>query len=88
MQGLGLPHFRLSPLASLSIRRWGDECVVHHVLSNDTHRVSDAAGRILEALGTAPRLAVQDFVECCALEVSTVEQALVTLSDLDFLIPC
>jgi hypothetical protein len=88
MQGLGLPHYRLSLLASLSIRRWGDECVVHHALSNDTHRVSDAAGRILEALGTAPRLDVQDFVEFCALEVSTVEEALVTLSDLNFVVSC
>jgi PqqD family protein of HPr-rel-A system len=88
MQGLAVPLYRLSPLAGLSIRRWGEECVVYHALSNDTHRVADAAGRILEALATAPSLSARDLEERCTLDADVVQDALATLGDLDFVVPC
>ena len=34
------PRWALTYGADLSIRVWGDDCLVHHALSNDTHRLA------------------------------------------------
>lgn len=41
-------RWRLVQDASPGIVWWGDECVVHHLASNETHRLSSPAGRLLE----------------------------------------
>lgn len=71
-----------------TLRRWGDECVVHHALSNDTYRVSDAAGRILAALGAASSLDAHELAVACELDAEVVEEALIELNELDFVSPC
>ena len=35
-----LPQWKLTSGADLAIFVWGEECVVHHRLSNDTHRMA------------------------------------------------
>jgi hypothetical protein len=40
----------LNPLAALACRNWEGETVVHHLLSNDTHRLAEPAGWILARL--------------------------------------
>jgi hypothetical protein len=42
-------RWRIVREASPALRRWGDEYVVHHALSNDTYRLSLTAGHILMA---------------------------------------
>lgn len=46
-------RWRLALGADPSVRMWGDECVVHHALSNDTYRLAGDAGRILSKLADA-----------------------------------
>jgi hypothetical protein len=43
-------RWKISPHAAPAIRRWGNEYVVHHALSNDTFRLSVHAGSALVAL--------------------------------------
>ena len=46
-------RWRLAPGADPALHTWGDECVVHHALSNDTYRLAGDAGRILSKLADA-----------------------------------
>lgn len=46
-------RWRLTPGADPALRKWGDEWVVHHALSNDTYRLQGTAGRILSELAAA-----------------------------------
>jgi hypothetical protein len=39
--------WRIAPGAEPLLRAWGDEVVVHHALSNDTHRLTALAGQVL-----------------------------------------
>jgi PqqD family protein of HPr-rel-A system len=39
----------------LDLRAWGDEWVVHVGPSNDTHRLSPEAGRVLQIVVARPR---------------------------------
>ena len=40
-------RWRVAEHADLTSRHWDGELVFHHALANDTHRLSDAAGRVL-----------------------------------------
>ena len=52
--------WRLADGSSPCVVWWGDECVVHHLVSNDTHRLSAPAGRLLERLCRGERVVVAD----------------------------
>ncbi|WP_284615873.1 HPr-rel-A system PqqD family peptide chaperone [Aquabacterium humicola] len=47
--------WRLDATADLAWRHWDGEFVVHHALSNDTHRLSDLAGELLLLLTRGTR---------------------------------
>ena len=47
-------QWRVDPTAELAWRHWDGEYVVHHALSNDTHRLSDFAGHVLLHLAACP----------------------------------
>lgn len=72
----------LTPGADLAVHCWGDECLVHHGLSNDTHRLSRWAADLLRTLG-------QGSMSCAALarhqdmDPTDVDEALKTLAGLD-----
>lgn len=40
-------HWFIAPGARPALRVWDGEFVVHHALSNDTHRLSGVAGQLL-----------------------------------------
>ena len=42
-----LHRWQIVRSAAPAVRRWGDEYVVHHALSNDTYRLSATAGQLL-----------------------------------------
>lgn len=74
--------WRVAPGASPAIRAWGGEYVVHHALSNDTHRLSEAAGRILTGLIAAAESGAP------ALISSDDDATLAALAELGFVTRC
>ncbi len=44
------PTWQIAASADLTLIAWEDGCVIHHAASNDTHRVSCDAGRLLAFL--------------------------------------
>lgn len=53
------PTWRLAPDAGLQLRFWGDECVLFHGASGDTHRLPEVVGQLLERLAALPMAAPQ-----------------------------
>lgn len=51
--------WRVAADAGLELRFWGDECVLFHGASSDTHRLPDVVGRLLERLATVPMAAAR-----------------------------
>jgi hypothetical protein len=88
MQNLPLLRWNMTYGADLACRFWGEECLVHHALSNDTHRLAAWAGRLLMALlgmGVASTEALSEYLDQDAAEV---EAALVVLAELDLVSRC
>ena len=74
--------------ADLRWYRWDDEYVIHHGLSNDTHRLSADAGRVIEALQLhGPQEAVL-LAERCELDAEALKPVLAALADFDLVARC
>lgn len=74
--------------ADLSCRFWGDECLVHHALSNDTHRLAAWAGRLLMALTGMEAASTEALAEYLDQDADEVESALAALAELDLVRRC
>ncbi|CAN5209817.1 hypothetical protein BH11PSE10_BH11PSE10_16540 [soil metagenome] len=74
--------------ADLDCRFWGDECVVHHALSNDTHRLAAWAGHLLLALqrGALPAGELHALQE--DIDPTDIDEALSSLALLDLVSRC
>src|SRR5512135_685164 len=81
-------RWRLAVGADPGIRRWHDEYVVHHALSNDTHRLSASAGLILLELLAAGSQGVPNPGRSLALSDDEVQATLVALAELGFATTC
>lgn len=74
--------------AAPAVRKWGDEYVVHHALSNDTYRLSATAGRLLSDM-----ILMQDDhaggpgFACSAEDAETLD-CLSALADLGLVTEC
>jgi hypothetical protein len=79
-------RFRIADRADLAWRHWDGEYVFHHALANDTHRLSDAAGRILLRLMRSGEQDAESLALACELPVSDVELILSELAKLDFVV--
>lgn len=73
-------RFRIADHADLAWRYWDGEYVVHHALSNDTHRLSYAAGRVLMQLAQFGENDVESLALACELPVCNVELILSELA--------
>lgn len=75
--------------AHLAWRLWDGEYVVHHALSNDTFRLSEAAGRLLVFLFDcdAPRT-VPTLAAACQMDGSDLQSVLEQLAQLGFVVQC
>jgi hypothetical protein len=83
-----LVSWRISDLASPAIRRWGDEVVVHHALSNDTYRLSSDAGRALIEIMQAGRAGTSGFFVVGAGDEPVHVYCLAALADLGLITRC
>jgi hypothetical protein len=79
-----LRFWRIADHASLAWRHWDGEYVFHHALSNDTHRLSDAAGEVLLHLLGRGETEQSALAEACALHEEDVDVILSALTKIDF----
>ena len=77
-------RWRIADHADLAWRHWDGEYVFHHALANDTHRLSDAAGRVLLQLARSGEKDAASLALACDLPVPDVELILSELAKLDF----
>jgi hypothetical protein len=80
--------WQLAEGVDLRLRRWGDEFVVHHALSNDTYRLGLAGGLVLETLADADVPLTAAALASPGLPQAAVEEALEALAELGFVSPC
>lgn len=88
MQVLLKVRWSLAYRAALASHRWADEFVVHHALSNDTHRLSELAGCILQVLGTTGALDAEELARKVGRDTEEVDAALAALEALDLIARC
>ena len=89
MQGAVVVRWSLAPLASPDWRCWGaDDGVVHHLLANDTHRLSGSAGRILQYLARVESIDSYELARACSIAEDEASAALMALAELGFIEPC
>jgi hypothetical protein len=69
--------------ADLAWRCWTDECVVHHRLSNDTHRLSIMAAEILIELAQQGELDELELARRHDLAIEDMRTILQQLAQLD-----
>jgi hypothetical protein len=82
---MALPQrWRIAEHADLASRHWDGEFVFHHALANDTHRLSDAAGRVLLQLAQVGEQTPEELALACGLPVTDAELILSELARLDF----
>ncbi|WP_156392015.1 MULTISPECIES: hypothetical protein [unclassified Roseateles] len=74
--------------ADLSIRVWGDDCLVHHALSNDTHRLAAWLVPALERLAEQPPASLDELATLMDADLETAADALQQLQRLSLVQPC
>lgn len=80
------PLWSLSPGHDLALRTWGEECVVHHRLSNDTHRLAAWVGELLQDLAEqGPQTSAALAARFEGLDPAELELTLDQLRRLDLL---
>lgn len=82
------PCWQLTAGADPALHTWQGEYIVHHALSNDTHRLSESAGRILLELAAAGSQGVRDPGQSLALSDEEARTTLTALADLGFVTQC
>lgn len=70
------PHWTLTHGADLAIRVWDEDCVVHHALSNDTHRLAAWLVPALQRLGEQPPAGLDELAALMEVEPATATDTL------------
>jgi hypothetical protein len=81
-------RWRLDPLADAAWRHWDGETVVHHRLSNDTHRLAEPAGWILDRLAAGECRTIDALAAEGAFTAGALDAALTALASLDLVRRC
>lgn len=81
-------HWTLTYGADLDCRFWDEECLVHHALSNDTHRVAAWAGQLLTALDATRPVSTAELAAQFELTPDDAEEALESLRQLELVQRC
>ncbi len=79
-----LRHWRIADKSALAWRHWDNEYVFHHALSNDTHRLSEAAGTVLLRLLEGGEAEQTTLAEACGLDGDDIDVILSALVKIDF----
>lgn len=81
-------RWTLTPGAELAIRVWGDDCLVHHALSNDTHRLAAWLVPALQRLAAAPPPSLDELAMLMGADADSAADALGQLERLLLVQPC
>jgi len=76
--------WRIADQAGLAWRQWDGEYVFHHALSNDTHRLSEAAGVVLLQLLEDGETEQAALAGSCGLDSEDLDAILSALVKIDF----
>ncbi len=79
-----LRRWRAADQADLIWHQWDGEYVFHHALSNDTHRLSETAGIVLQHLVNQGETAAADLALACQIEEEDLVVILSALEKIDF----
>lgn len=79
-----LRRWRTADQAGLVWHQWEGEYVFHHALSNDTHRLSEAAGIVLLHLLEHGETAETDLARACQIDEADLPVILSALEKIDF----
>jgi hypothetical protein len=83
-----MTHWSIPQGADLRWYRWDDEYVIHHGLSNDTHRLSADAGRVIEAFQSHGPQETFALAGRCELDTEALKLVLAALAELDLVARC
>jgi hypothetical protein len=76
------PRWSLTYGADLSIRVWDDDCLVHHALSNDTHRLAAWLVPALRRLAEQPPASLEELATLMEADDATALDAMQQLEQL------
>jgi predicted transcriptional regulator len=82
------PLWVLTHGADLAIHVWGDDCVVHHALSNDTHRLAAWLAPALKRLAQAPAASLAELADLMGLDSHDAMDTLEQLERLQLIQQC
>lgn len=82
------PRWTLTHGAELVIRVWEEDCVVHHVLSNDTHRLAAWLVPALQRLGEQPPAGLHELAELMDVEPDSAADVLQQLEQVLLVCRC
>lgn len=82
------PRWALTYGADLSIRVWDGDCLVHHALSNDTHRLAAWLVPALERLAQQPPAALDELAALMDADLESAADALQQLERLLLVCRC
>lgn len=81
-------RWSLAPEAELVWRGWDGQVVVHHALSNDTHRFAEPAGSILRQLGQFGSQDQSALATICGADEADCDEVLSALASLNLVVRC
>ena len=81
-------RWSLPPKAELAWRGWKGELVVHHALSNDTHRFAEPAGSILRQLGQYGPQDQFALATMCGADEADCDEVLAALASMNLVVRC
>ena len=74
--------------ARLAWRAWDDQTVIHHALSNDTHRLAEPAGTLLRLLENDGPQSPTSLAHACGLAPDELDGVLQALVELNLVVWC
>lgn len=77
-----------APDARIAWRTWGEETVVHHALSNDTYRLAEPAGALLQTVVGGEAATPAALAVALGVDPEAIESTLRTLLDLNLVVRC
>lgn len=78
----------LAPGARLAWRTWNGQTITHHALSNDTHRLAEPAGAVLQSLASVGSQRIDSLARSCDLAQDELEHVLAALAELNLVVQC
>lgn len=82
------PCWTLTPGADLAIKVWGEACVVHHALSNDTHVLASWLWPALQRLGRPEPAGLDELCALTEVDAQALADAMRQLEQLQLVTPC